>query len=129
MKLETARSSVAAWRSQPAFGAAATTTAVEFGPDTRQAISRKVALDVVYVSITHEPRPERKVRFSAEARTRTSRSPSPRLWSGRKRLQFAAVSVPLFGVALRNPSKRSPPPSSATDAVPGSVLTGLHAGG
>src|SRR3954447_7876827 len=128
MKLETARSSVAAWWSQSAFGAAATTTAVEFGPDTRQAISRKVAFDVAYVSITHEPRPERKVRFSAEASRCTSRLPSPRLWSGRKRLQFAAVSAPLFGVAFRNPSKRSPPPRSATDAVPGSGLTGFHPG-
>src|SRR3954447_8640277 len=101
MKLETARSSVGAWWSQPAFGAAATTTAVEFGPDTRQAISRKVAFDVVYVSVTHEPRPERKLRFSAEARRCTSRSPSPRLWSGRKRLQLARDSAPPFGVALR----------------------------
>src|SRR3954451_20678396 len=105
MKLKTSRSSVAAWWSQPAFGAAATTTAVEFGPDTRQAISRKAAFDVVYVSVTHEPRPERKLRFSAEARKCTSRSPSPRLWSARKRLQFAAVSVPPLGVALRNPLK------------------------
>src|SRR3954449_8207708 len=79
--------------------------------------------------MTHEPRPERKVKSSDEARRRSLRSPSRRLCPGRKRLQFASVSGPCFGVALRKPSIRPPAPRSATDAVPGSVFIRLHPGG
>ncbi len=39
-KLETACSNVAAWSAHSSTGAAATTTALESGPATRQAISR-----------------------------------------------------------------------------------------
>src|SRR3954465_1739498 len=60
---------------------------------------------------------------------RSWRSPSPLLCCGRKRLQLASVSSPCLGVALRKPSIRPPPAISATDAVPGSVLIGLHPGG
>src|SRR3954452_15142774 len=79
--------------------------------------------------MTHEPRPERKVKSLEEASRRTLRSPSRRLCPGRKRLQFASVSGPCFGVALRKPSIRPPAPRSATDAVPRSVLSRLHPGG
>src|SRR4051794_28386487 len=79
--------------------------------------------------MTHEPRPERKVKSWEEASRRTLRSPSRRLCPGRKRLQFASVSGPCFGVALRKPSIRPPAPRSATDAVPGSVFIRLHPGG
>src|SRR3954452_6790127 len=79
--------------------------------------------------MTHEPRPERKVKSLEEASRRTLRSPSRRLCPGRKRLQFASVSGPCFGVALRKPSIRPPAPRSATDAVPRSVFIRLHPGG
>jgi len=46
-KLETARSNVAARRFQSAFGAAATMTALELGLETRQAISRYLAVEVL----------------------------------------------------------------------------------
>src|SRR5882724_9314589 len=59
----------------------------------------------------------------------TLRSPSPPLCSGRKRLQFASVSAPCFGVARIKPLIRPPRPRRATDAVPGSVSTGLQPGG
>ena len=81
------------------------------------------------MSITHEPRPPLNVKSRADATRRTFLSPSSRLCAGRKRLQFASVSVPCFGVALRKPSIRPLGPSSATDAVPGSVLIGFHPGG
>src|SRR4051794_16996718 len=58
-----------------------------------------------------------------------SRLPSPRLCSGRKRCQFASVSVPCFGVAFRYAAIAPPLPISATDAVPRSVLIGLYPGG
>src|SRR2546421_306798 len=58
----------------------------------------------------------------------TLRSPSPPLCSGRKRLQFASVSAPCFGVALRYPLIRPPRPRRATDAVPGSVSPPLFWG-
>src|SRR3954471_4522563 len=79
--------------------------------------------------MTHEPRPERKVKSLEAASTLTLRSPSRRLCAGRKWLQFASVSVPCFGVALRKPSIRPRGPRRATDAVPGSVLSRLHPGG
>src|SRR3954463_10151540 len=79
--------------------------------------------------MTHEPRPERKVKLLEEASRRSLRSPSRRLCPGRKRLQFASVSGPCFGVALRKPSIRPPAPRSATDAVPGSGFIRLHPGG
>ena len=46
-KLETARSNVAACSFQSALGAAATTTALDLAPDTKHAISRYVAFEVV----------------------------------------------------------------------------------
>src|SRR3954471_12791230 len=79
--------------------------------------------------MTHEPRPERKVKSLEAASTLTLRSPSRRLCAGRKWLQFASVSVPCFGVALRKPSIRSRGPRRATDAVPLSVFIRLHPGG
>src|SRR3954452_25017827 len=79
--------------------------------------------------MTHEPRPERKVKSLEEASRRTLRSPSRGLCPGRKRLQFASVSAPCFGVALRKPSIRPPAPRSATDAGPRSVFIRLHPGG
>jgi hypothetical protein len=51
--------------------------------------------------MTHDPIPEPNRSPVAEASRTTLRSPSSRLWAGRKLAQLASVSAPDSGVAFR----------------------------
>src|SRR3954451_17285576 len=79
--------------------------------------------------MTHDPRPDRNVKLVDDATRRTCVLPSRLLCAGRKWLQFASVSLPCRGGALRKASRAPARPRRATDAVPGSVLIGVQPDG